>query len=46
VLPNDGGAAIAVPVKPGISDGHMTEIVGGDLKVGMQVITDQKVVAQ
>lgn len=46
VLPKDGGAAIAVAVKPGISDGHMTEIVGGDLKVGMQVITDQKVVAQ
>jgi len=46
VLPKDGGAAIAVAVKPGISDGHMTEIVGGDLKVGMQVITDQKVVAE
>jgi hypothetical protein len=24
----------------------MTEIVGGDLKVGMQVITDQKVVPE
>jgi HlyD family secretion protein len=46
VLPKDGGAAIAIAVKPGISDGHMTEIVGGDLKVGMQVITDQKVVAE
>ncbi|ADI29441.1 efflux transporter, RND family, MFP subunit [Methylotenera versatilis 301] len=46
VLPKDGGAAIAVAVKPGISDGHMTEIIGGDLQVGMQVITDQKVVAQ
>jgi len=46
VLPNDGGTAIAVPVKPGISDGHMTQIIGGDLKVGMKVITDQKVVAQ
>jgi HlyD family secretion protein len=46
VLPKDGGAAIAVAVKPGISDGHMTQIIGGDLKVGMQVITDQKVVAQ
>ena len=46
VLPKDGGAAIAVAVKPGISDGHMTQIIGGDLKVGMQVITDQKVVAE
>ena len=46
VLPKDGGAATAVAVKPGISDGHMTQIIGGDLKVGMQVITDQKVVAQ
>jgi HlyD family secretion protein len=46
VLPKDAGAAIAVAVKPGISDGHMTQIIGGDLKVGMQVITDQKVVAQ
>lgn len=46
VLPKDGGAAIAVAVKPGISDGHMTQIIGGDLKVGMHVITDQKVVAQ
>ena len=46
VLPKDGGAAIAIAVKPGISDGRMTEIVGGDLKVGMQVITDQKVVPE
>jgi len=46
VLPKDGSAAIAVAVKPGISDGHMTQIIGGDLKVGMQVITDQKVVAE
>ncbi len=43
VLPADGkGAPIAVAVIPGISDGHMTEITGGDLKAGMQVITDQK----
>jgi HlyD family secretion protein len=46
VLPKDGSAAIAVAVKPGISNGHMTQIIGGDLKVGMQVITDQKVVAE
>ena len=39
------GAAVSVAVIPGISDGHMTEITSGDLKVGMQVITDQKVAA-
>ena len=39
------GAAVAVAVIPGISDGHMTEITGGDLQVGMEVITDQKVAA-
>ena len=43
VLPRNGGEAIAIAVKPGISDGHMTEIVGGELTAGMQVITDQKV---
>lgn len=44
VVPQDGkGIAMAVAVTPGISDGHMTEITGGDLKVGMLVITDQKV---
>lgn len=43
VLPKDGkGAPVAVAVSPGISDGHMTEIVSGELQVGMQVITDQK----
>jgi HlyD family secretion protein len=36
------GAAVAVTVTPGISDGHMTEITSGDLQVGMLVITDQK----
>ena len=36
------GAAVAVAVTPGISDGRMTEITGGDLQAGMQVITDQK----
>ncbi|MES2958377.1 MAG: efflux RND transporter periplasmic adaptor subunit [Pseudomonadota bacterium] len=36
------GLAVAVPVTPGISDGRMTEITGGELQVGMQVITDQK----
>jgi HlyD family secretion protein len=43
IMPQDGsGIAQAVAVTPGISDGHMTEIIGGDLKVGMLVITDQK----
>ncbi len=36
------GKAVSVAVIPGISDGRMTEIVGGDLQVGMQVITGQK----
>lgn len=45
VLSKDG-VAISVSVKPGISDGHMTEIISGDLKVGMQVIVDQKVVPE
>jgi HlyD family secretion protein len=30
------------PLHPGISDGRMTEITGGELAIGMQVITDQK----
>jgi HlyD family secretion protein len=47
ILPQDGGGkSMAVAVTPGISDGHMTEIIGGDLKVGMLVITDQKVSAK
>jgi HlyD family secretion protein len=45
VLPEGGGAPVAVAVTPGISDGRMTEITGGDLKAGMQVITDQKTAA-
>ena len=39
------GAAVAVAVTPGISDGRMTEITGGDLQAGMLVITDQKTAA-
>ena len=38
-----GGAAVAVGVTPGISDGRMTEITAGDLQAGMLVITDQRV---
>ena len=45
VLPKDG-APVAVAVTPGISDGRMTEITGGDLLVGMEVITDQKTAAK
>jgi HlyD family secretion protein len=40
------GAPVAVAVTPGISDGHMTEIAGGDLAAGMLVITDQKIAAK
>ena len=36
------GAAVAVAVTPGITDGRMTEITAGDLQAGMLVITDQK----
>jgi HlyD family secretion protein len=37
--------AVAVAVTPGISDGRMTEITGGELEAGMLVITDQKTAA-
>jgi HlyD family secretion protein len=40
------GKAVAVAIIPGISDGRMTEITGGDLQVGMLVITGQKVAAE
>ena len=36
------GVAVAVAIKAGISDGRMTEVSGGDLQAGMQVITDQR----
>jgi HlyD family secretion protein len=36
------GAAKAVAVTPGISDGRMTEITAGELQAGMLVITDQR----
>ena len=36
------GTPVAVAVTPGISDGRMTEITGGELQAGMQVITDQR----
>ena len=37
------GQAVAVAVKPGISDGRMTEVSGDGLQEGMAVITDQRV---
>jgi HlyD family secretion protein len=43
---DSNGSANKISVKVGVSNGHMTEITGGDLKVGMQVITDQKVVEE
>jgi HlyD family secretion protein len=40
------GVATPIAVIPGISDGRMTKITGGDLQAGMQVITDQKAAAK
>jgi|GEM_PF-15484 len=37
-----GRVPVAVEVTTGVSDGHMTEITGGRLQVGMLVITDQR----
>ncbi len=39
------GVPVAVAVTPGISDGRMTEITGGELQAGMLVITAQKTAA-
>ena len=39
------GSAVPVPVSPGISDGMMTEIIGGELQTGSEVIMDQKTMA-
>lgn len=36
------GQAVVVAVKPGISDGRMTEVSGEGLEEGMAVITDQR----
>jgi HlyD family secretion protein len=38
----EAGAAKAAAVTTGITDGRMTEITGGELKAGMQIITDQR----
>jgi HlyD family secretion protein len=37
----EGGTPRAVQVTPGASDGRMTEITGGDLQAGMEVIVGQ-----
>ncbi len=34
------GQAVAVPVEVGQTNGRQTEITGGDLRDGVQVITD------
>jgi HlyD family secretion protein len=39
------GAPVAVAIKPGVSDGRMTEVVSGELQPGMQVIVDQRAAA-
>ena len=39
------GAAVAIAVTPGISDGRVTEITAGELQAGMLVITDQRTAA-
>jgi len=36
------GNAVPVGVNTGISDGRMTEVSGGELQIGMLVITDQR----
>ena len=36
------GQAAAVPVKLGITDGRMTEVLGGELQEGALIITDQR----
>ncbi|MDR2688294.1 MAG: efflux RND transporter periplasmic adaptor subunit [Azoarcus sp.] len=38
----ENGRPHAIQVKTGMSDGRFTEILGGDLRVGMLVITDQE----
>jgi HlyD family secretion protein len=36
------GRPVAVTIKPGVSDGRMTEVASGALEPGMLVITDQR----
>jgi len=41
-VPVDGGAPRRVPVQVGLSDGKLTEVVGGELREGMAVIVEQQ----
>jgi HlyD family secretion protein len=34
------GTLVAVPITVGASDGRMTEVVGGDVRAGLEVLTD------
>jgi HlyD family secretion protein len=36
----DGGAAVPVPIRIGLSDGEMTEVLEGDIDAGTEVIID------
>jgi HlyD family secretion protein len=36
------GNPVAIPIQPGLSDGRVTEILPGELKAGMLVITDKR----
>lgn len=36
------GDPVAVPVRTGLSDGRWTEVLGGDITPGMQLITDRE----
>jgi HlyD family secretion protein len=36
-----GGEAVPVPVEIGVTDGRLTEITGGELQAGMEVITER-----
>ncbi len=39
------GQPVAIAIKPGVSDGRMTEVTSAELQPGMQVITDQRAAA-
>ena len=40
-----GNALASVPVQTGISDGRSTEVAGGDVKAGDQVVVQDKLPA-
>ncbi len=39
------GQPVAIAIKPGVSDGRMTEVTSAELQPGMLVITDQRAMA-